>query len=365
MCSEKSKGGIGLKSLYKLNKALLSKWSWRFANEINALWRKAICCKFGESSGGWHTRDIRGSYGTSLWKDISKEWLFFYQNAVFVLGDGRRINFWRDAWSGAETLCNRFPNLFNIATNGEAKVAEIWDSREGDRCWSPTFIRPLNDWELEEMSSFLLILHGFKIRSTGVDKLSLKNVIDKGFSVKSMYKDVDGSPALDFPHRLVWNSVAPPKIGVFAWEASWGKVLTMDQLKRRGMTFANRCFMCEEEEETIDHLLIHCKIAKMLWDLILSIVGISWVFPNSVMHTLLAWQGAAVGKKRKKIWLAAPLCLFWNLWRARNSLVFENEVPSAQRLKANFVTNLWSWANLHSEDNTHSVVDFLTWMGTR
>ena len=180
-----------------------------------------------------------------------------------------------------------------------------------------------------------------------------------------MYKGLDDSPALDFPHRLVWNSVAPPKTGVFAWEAAWGKVLTMDQLKRRGMTFANRCFMCEEEEETIDHLLIHCKIAKMLWDLILSIVGISWVFPNSVLHTLIAWQGAAVGKKRKKIWLAAPLCLFWNIWRARNSLVFENEVPSAQRLKANIVTNLWSWANLNSEDYSHSVVDFLTWMGTR
>ena len=39
--------------------------------------------------------------------------------------------------------------------------------------------------------------------------------------------------------------------------------------------------------------------------------------------------------------------------------MFENEVPSAQRIKANFVTNLWSWANLHSVDNTHSVVDFL------
>ena len=142
-------------------------------------------------------------------------------------------------------------------------------------------------------------------------------------------------------------------------------MLTLDQLKRRGMTFANRCFMCEEEEETIDHLLIHCKFAKMLWDLFLSIVGISWVFPHSVLHTLLAWQGCAVGKKRKKIWLAAPLCLFWNLWRARNRLVFENEVPSAQIIKANFVTNLWSWANLYSVDNTHSVIDFFTWLGSR
>ena len=284
---------------------------------------------------------------------------------VFTLGDGRRINFWKDVWCGEEALCNRFPNLFNIATNKEAKVAEIWDSREGDGCWSPTFLRPLNDWELQEMTRFLLILQGIKFQPLGVDKLSLKNVNVKGFSVKSMYKGLDVSPALDFPHRFVWNPVAPPKTGVFAWEAAWGKVLTLDQLKCRGMEFANRCFMCEEEEETIDHLLIHCKFAKVLWDLFLSIVGISWVFPHSVLNNLLAWQGASVGKKRKKIWLAAPLCLFWNIWRARNRLVFENEVPNAQRTKASFVTNLWSWANLHSADYTHSVVDFLTWLGSR
>ena len=264
-----------------------------------------------------------------------------------------------------KALCNRFPNLFNLATNKEANVAVIWDSREGDGCWTPTFLRSLNDWELVEMTRFLLILHGQKFRPMGVDKLVMKNAIDKGFSVKSMYKSLDVSPALDFPHRLVWNPVAPPKIGVFAWEAAWGRVLTLDQLKRRGMTFTNRCFMCEEEEETIDHLLIHCKIAKMLWDLLLSIVGISWVFSNTVLHTLIAWQGAVVGKKRKKIWLAAPLCLFWNLWRARNRLVFENEAPSVQRIKANFVTNLWSWAKLHSVDNTSSIVDFFTWLGSR
>ena len=143
----------------------------------------------------------------------------------------------------------------------------------------------------------------------------MKDVKEKRFSVKIMYKGLDPSPTIDFPYRLVWNPVVPSKIGFFAWEVSWGKVLMLDQLKRRGMTFANRCFMCEEDEETIDHLLIHCKSAKMLWNLFLSIVGTSWVFPRSVLHTLLAWQRAAVGKKHHKIWMTAPLCLFWTLWR--------------------------------------------------
>ena len=192
------------------------------------------------------------------------------------------------------------------------------------------------------MTRFLQTLHDQNFHPNGEDMLLLKEVKAKSFSVKVMYKGYDISPAFDFPYCLIWNLVIPPKIGIFTWEAAWGKVLTLDNLKRRGMAFANRCFLCEEDEETIDHLLIHCKSAKMLWDLFLSIVGISWVFPHSVLYTLLAWQGVVVGKKRKKMWTTAPLCLFWTFWRARNRLAFENEVTSAQRSKINFVSNLWT-----------------------
>ena len=114
------------------------------------------------------------------------------------------------------------------------------------------------------MVRFLQTLHDQNFSPTCEDKLMLKDVKEKGFSVKIMYKGFDISHAFDFASRLVWNPVVPPKIGVFAWEAAWGKVLMLDQLKRRGMAFANRCFMCEEEEKTIDHLLIHCKKKKKL-----------------------------------------------------------------------------------------------------
>ena len=36
-----------------------------------------------------------------------------------------------------------------------------------------------------------------------------------------------------------------------------GKVLTLDQLKRRGWNLANRCFLCCAEEKMINHILIH------------------------------------------------------------------------------------------------------------
>ena len=56
----------------------------------------------------------------------------------------------------------------------------------------------------------------------------------------------------------------------------------------------------------------------------------------TVRHNFLAWQGTKVGKKRRKIWMIAPLCLFWTLWRERNMTAFENITPSAHRLKTTF-----------------------------
>ena len=56
----------------------------------------------------------------------------------------------------------------------------------------------------------------------------------------------------------------PPKVAFFAWEASWGQVLTQEQLLRRGFSLANRCFLCLSEEETVDHLLSLCQDAGLV-----------------------------------------------------------------------------------------------------
>ena len=118
-------------------------------------------------------------------------------------------------------------------------VADMWDWDREEGGWSPTFLMSFNDWEIEEVERFLSILHNLNFSPLGEDKLLLKGVKDNGFSVKIMYKGLDHSPTIEFLYRSVWNSIVPPKIGFFAWEASWGKVLTLDKLKHRGRALAN------------------------------------------------------------------------------------------------------------------------------
>ena len=108
----------------------------------------------------------------------------------------------------------------------------------------------------------------------------------------------------------------------FAWEATWGKILTLDRLQKRGWQLPNRCFLCACEAESVDHLLIHCTVARVLWDLVLGLVGVKWAFPNTVKEVLYSWGGAFVGKKRKKFWNSIPLFIFWMVWKEMNRLAF-------------------------------------------
>ena len=84
--------GLGVRGLTNLNMALLSNWSWRFANERDSLWRSVIGIMFGEEEGGC-TRVSKGPYGTGLWKEIRKDWEILRLRVGFIVGNGRMCSF--------------------------------------------------------------------------------------------------------------------------------------------------------------------------------------------------------------------------------------------------------------------------------
>ena len=56
--------------------------------------------------------------------------------------------------------------------------------------------------------------------------------------------------------------------------------------------------------------LLHCIVVKVLWEIVLALTGIQWVFPETIKKVLFSWRSPFVGKKRKKIWNSIPLCIF-------------------------------------------------------
>ena len=76
------------------------------------------------------------------------------------------------------------------------------------------------------------------------------------FSVKSLYKASEQRMPSSFPWKCIWKTCVQPKISFFAWEATWGKILTCDHLNKRGLSLASCCPLCLESEESVDHLLL-------------------------------------------------------------------------------------------------------------
>ncbi|KAL6328006.1 hypothetical protein AAG906_031350 [Vitis piasezkii] len=62
----------------------------------------------------------------------------------------RGVRFWKDIWCGNIPLCEAYPSLFDLAVSKDARVADCWDSMGEVGGWNPRFLRPFNDWEVEE-----------------------------------------------------------------------------------------------------------------------------------------------------------------------------------------------------------------------
>ena len=130
ICAAKKDGGLGIRSLAILNKALLGKWLWRFANENDPLWKQIIFRKYSFQEGGWCSKGVRDRYGVGVWKAIRNGWENIRTHSCFIVRDGTRVKFWKGLWCENQSLEDAFPNLFNLTVNKEGWVVEAWEENE-------------------------------------------------------------------------------------------------------------------------------------------------------------------------------------------------------------------------------------------
>ena len=117
------------------------------------------------------------------------------------------------------------------------------------------------------------------------------------------------------------------------WTAAHGRILTLDNLMRRGLSLVNRCYMCCCNEESVDHLLLHYPVAHSLWVQMLQVFGIQWVMSGSMESLVFCWS-YWLGKFTSDIWNMVPNCLMWVVWMKRNRHSFKAKEKLFVQLQA-------------------------------
>ena len=109
-----------------------------------------------------------------------------------MVGDGSRILFWHDKWTGDVPLKSLYPQLFLCSANKEVCIPEMLSPPVGDndRVWSLRFYREFNDWELEASYSLLHFIQTQIPRGEGCDRLCWDLNGSGKFDIRSFYHKI-------------------------------------------------------------------------------------------------------------------------------------------------------------------------------
>ncbi|KAE8716020.1 hypothetical protein F3Y22_tig00110156pilonHSYRG00217 [Hibiscus syriacus] len=266
VCQPFDEGGLGVLDLRLINRVLLGKWVWKFANEKDSLWKNLLCCIHNSSNLSLSLSSAVSPQDSWVWRGIRSN----YEKRDEI-GD-----------------CLRSNSKMQVGNGG--RVADFGSQEISGWVWNIQLRRNLCDWELDQWISLMSLLDNIGLLESVDDFLAWSGIGDGQFSAKSCRLTISGRSRGNFQwSSWVWSGFAAPKVQTFLWQLSHYKVVVRVELKKRGVPLENvLCPLCLKADETIQHLFIVCPIAGELWSSL------------------------------------SPGVVLWSTWIARNSVVFEN-----------------------------------------
>jgi hypothetical protein len=120
------------------------------------------------------------------------------------------------------------------------------------------------------------------------------------YSSKSAYKAYFFGAVTFEPWRQLWKTWAPAKCKMFLWLAIWNRCWTADRLAKRGLSHPDKCPLCDQEDETIQHLLTTCVVARQVWFRLLHPLELTDLVPWQNGRSFADWWHKTMRRVKKE-----------------------------------------------------------------
>ncbi|GJN12165.1 hypothetical protein PR202_ga30420 [Eleusine coracana subsp. coracana] len=126
------------------------------------------------------------------------------------------------------------------------------------------------------------------------------------------------------------------------WLITYNRCWTADWLARRNLPRSKRCLLCDQEKQSIHHVLTSCVFACQFW--CLQRVGLIALSPQ--LHTWWSRAADSMSSTTRKGLNSIIILSAWTLWKHRNACVFNGASPNlaAALVMAGEETRFWNMA---------------------
>ncbi|GJS35663.1 RNA-directed DNA polymerase, eukaryota, reverse transcriptase zinc-binding domain protein [Tanacetum coccineum] len=340
----KDKGGLGVSSLYALNRSLMLKWVWRFFDQSSSFWARIIKAIHGvDGQIGKHITVCNNS----SWLHIVKEMgvlnhlgINFLDLMRLKLGDGSKTYFWRDRWIGDDSLKNLYPRVYALENSEDVTVR----SKLTDLRLEHSFRRdPRGGIEQAQFSSLSDLVSNVNLLPIS-DKWSWTLNGSGEFSVASIRREIDNIRLAVVSSKTQWIKSVPIKVNIIAWKVKLDALPTRLNISRRGIAINSiLCPICDSGVESSNHLFFMCNLALQLsrkishwWDIP--------PFEGNSYDAWCAWLlSLRLQSKFKAILEGIFYVMWWHLWTFRNNLLFEATNPLKAIIFDDIVSRSFYW----------------------
>ena len=180
---------------------------------------------------------------------------------MITIGDGTRASFWQSSWLHGKAPMDVFPDLFKLAWRKNKTVKE--------EVHNQNWIRGL--WRMQtvtEMANFVKLWDAVQEVQLcdQPDQITWKWTAHGKYTAKSAYNAQFVGSYSNFQGHSIWKADSEGKHKFFAWLLVQSKILTADKLMSRHWPCNPICPLCNNDQETAEHLVLHCNFARQVWE---------------------------------------------------------------------------------------------------
>ncbi|XP_043717833.1 uncharacterized protein LOC122665760 [Telopea speciosissima] len=266
LCRPKSEGGLGVRRLKELNLALLAKLAW-FIKCDSSRFVDFLRGRLLTANGS-----LKKGVKSSILPSIRRVWEMVGVNERWIIGNGKKINFWFDRWVNGQRVYDVIAPYVTNPRSLKDKVADYIDEGE----WSFPVLRSP---ELQVVCNQIMQI---KLPTTEHEDTRVWALTESGlFSVKSAWEGMRSYAPQQGWARLVWQKGLVPRASVFGWRLTHRSLPTDENVTKRAAHGASCYDLCCRCLELSQHIFIECEFAASVWAATLSMFELSWTgFPS-------------------------------------------------------------------------------------